>query len=149
MDRLRRTEARCLDVVAFEDVEHLRDVDAGSRGRRRTQNLPVAIVATDRQTLDAFDGGEIIARDEAAMLCHVVDQDIAERAAIERGLAMLADVSERLRIFGLHDTLAGLQRRAVRQIYRRNRLVLEHDGGAITDAFVQVRRGTIAARGML
>ncbi len=148
MDRLRRAEAGRPDVVAFEDVEHLRDVDAGRRGRRRAQNFPAAIIAPDRQPLDGLDRGEIVARDEAAMRLHVVDQDVAERAAIERAFAVLRDIRQRLRIFRLHHALAGLERRAVRQIDRRDRLVPEHDGRAVADAFVQIGRGAIAARGV-
>ena len=68
---------------------------------------------------------------------------------IQRRLAMLRDVGQRFRIFGLHHALAGLQRHALRQIDRRDRLVLQHLPGAVGDAFVQIRRRRIAARGML
>ena len=58
-------------------------------------------------------------------------------------------VRQRLRIFGLHHALAGLQRHALRQIDRRDRLVLQHVGRAVGDAFVQIGRRRIAARGVL
>ena len=68
---------------------------------------------------------------------------------IQRGLAPLGDVGQRFRIFRLHHALTGLQRHPVRQIDRRNLLVLQHLPGAVGDAFVQIWRRRVAARGML
>ena len=67
VDRLRGAEAEPRDVVAFENVQHLRDVHAGGRGRRRPEDGPAAIVGADRLPLDGLVGGEILAGDEAAM----------------------------------------------------------------------------------
>ena len=52
------------------------------------------------------------------------------------------------RIFRLHHPCAGFQRRAVRQLDRRDRLVLQHLLSAFADAFVQIRRHRVTARGM-
>ena len=149
MDRLGRAESQFGDIVAFENVEHLRDVHAGCRRRRRPQDFPAAIVGADRLTLDRLVGREILAGDEAAILLHVVDQDIAERSLIQRRFAVLRNIGQRLRIFRLHHALAGLQRRSLGQIDRRDRLVLQHLLGAVGDAFVQIGRRRIAARGVL
>ncbi len=83
------------------------------------------------------------------MRLHVVDQDIAERSLVQRRFAVLRNVSQRLRIFRLHHALAGLQRRPLGQIDRRDRLVLQHLSRAVADAFVQIGRRRIAARGVL
>ena len=93
MDGLGRAEAEARDVVAFEDVEHLRDVHAGCGGRRRPHDFPAAIIGADRLALDGLVGGEILARDEAAMRLHVVDEDVAERPVIQRRFAMLRNVA--------------------------------------------------------
>jgi hypothetical protein len=149
MNGLRRAETRRRDVETFEDVEHLCDVHAGGRRRRRPQDLPAAIIGADRLPLDGLVGGEVFARDKAAMRLHVIDQDVAERAVIQGALAVLRDIRQRLRIFGLHDALAGLERHALWQIDRRDRLVLQHLRRAIGDAFVQVRRRRVTARSVL
>ena len=149
MDRLRGAEPERGDVVAFENIQHLRDVHAGGRGRRRPEDLPAAIIGADRRALDGLVGGEVFARDEAAMRLHVVDQDVAERPVIQRRCAVARDIGQRLRIFRLHHALAGFQRHAIRQIDRRDRLVLQHLLGAVDDAFVQIGRRRIAARGVL
>ena len=142
-------EAERRDVVALQNIQHLRDVHAGGGGRRRPEDLPAAIIGPDRRALDGLVGCQVLARDEAAMGLHVIDEDVAERTRIERGVAMLRNIGERLGIFRLHDALAGLQRRSLRQIDRRDRLVLQHHGRAVADAFMQVGRRRIAARGVL
>ena len=149
MDRGRRAEAELCDIIAFENVEHLRDVHAGGRGRRRSQNLPAAIIGADWLAFDGLVAREILAGDEAAIPLHVVDEDIAERTVIQRRLATLGDVGQRFRIFRLHHALTNLQRRPLGQIDRRNLLVLQHLLGAVGNTFVQVGRRRIAARGVL
>src|SRR4029079_10619398 len=89
-------------------------------------DCPAAVIRTDGLALDGLVGRKILTRDEAAMRLHVVDQDIAERPLIQRGLAMLRNVRERFRIFRLHHALAWLQRHALWQVNRRDRLVLQH-----------------------
>ncbi len=149
MHGLRGAEAERGHVVAFEDVQHLRDVHAGGRGRRRAHDLPAAIIGADRLPLDGLVGFQIRMRDEAAIGLHVVDEHIAEQAVVQRVRAVLRDIAERLGIFRLHHALAGFQRRTLGQIDRRDRLVLQHHGRAVGDAFVQIRRHDIAARGVL
>ena len=147
--RLRGTESEAGDIVAFENVEHLGDVHAGGRGRRRPQDFPAAIVGAYRLALHGLVGRQILAGDEAAMRLHVIDQDIAERSLVQRRLAMLRNMTQRLRIFRLHDALAGLQRHALRQIDRRDRFVLQHLRRTVADAFAQIGCCCIAARSVL
>ncbi len=68
---------------------------------------------------------------------------------IQRRLAALGNVRQRFRIFRLHHALTDLQRRPVRQVDRRNILVLQHLACAVGNAFVQIWRRSIAARGVL
>ena len=75
-------EAELCDIIAFENVEHLCDVHAGGRRRRRTQNLPAAIIGADRLALDGLVGRQILAGDEAAVLFHVIDENVAEPSVI-------------------------------------------------------------------
>ena len=148
MNGFGRTEAKCRHVVTFENIQHLCDVHAGGRGRRRTENHPAAIIRPDRRALDRLVRCEVLAADKAAMRLHVVGQNVAERTPIQRGFAVARDISQCLRIFRLHDAIAGLQRRPIRQIDRRDRLVLAHLARAIDDALVQIWRRQKAARGM-
>ena len=67
-----------------------------------------AIVGADRLPLDGLVGGEVFARDKTAMRLHVVDEDVAKRAVIQRVGAMLRNIRQRFRIFGLHDAFARL-----------------------------------------
>ena len=136
------------DIVALENVQHLHDVHAGGRGRRRAEDFPAAIISPDRRALDGLVRCEILARDEAAMRFHVIQQDVAERTAIERRLAVARDGGERLGIFGLHHAIACVQRRSMRKINRGDRLVSQHLGRGIDDAFVQIGRRQKAARGV-
>ena len=89
MDGLRGAEAECCDIVALQNIQHLRDVHAGGGGRRRPENLPAAIIGADRRALDGLVGGQVLARDEAAIRLHVIGEDVAKRTVIERGVAML------------------------------------------------------------
>ena len=148
MQRVHGAEAQALDVVAFEDVQHLGDVHARCRGRRRADDLPIAIAAADRRALDDAIVGEVLFGDEAAGLLHALDQQVAERAAMQRALALLGDQSQRLAIVGLHQARAGLQRRAIGQQAGGRQLVRQKLGGGALDAVGQVGRDREAAGGM-
>ena len=106
MNGLGRAEAEAADVVTLQDVQHLRDMHAGRRRRRRAEDGPAPIVGTDRLPLNGLVAGEIVAADEPAGLLHVIGEDVAERSAIERGLAVVGDIAQGLGIFGLHDAFA-------------------------------------------
>ena len=148
MNGVRGPEPERGDVKTLQNIQHLRDVHAGRRGRRRPEDFPAAIIGADRRALDGLVGRQILARDKAAMGLHVVGEDIAERPVIQRLLAVLRYIGQRLRIFRLHHPFAGFERCAVGQIDRRDRLVLAHLFGAVGDALVQIGRRRIAARGV-
>ena len=107
MDGVHRAEAESGHVVAFEDVQHLRDVHARGGGRRRTDDLPAAIAAANRRALDHVVAGKVLARDKAAGLLHAFDEKVAERAVVQRRLALLGDQGQRLGIVALDEARAG------------------------------------------
>ena len=148
MERVHRAEAQLRDVVAFEDVQHLRDVHARRGGRRRADDLPAAIAAADRRALDHAVVGEVLARDEAAGPLHALDQQVAERAAMQRRLALLGDQGQRLGVVALHQALAGLERRAVGQQAVGGERFVEQVGGGALDAVGEIGRDREAARGV-
>jgi hypothetical protein len=148
VQRVHRAEAQALDVVAFEDVQHLGDVHARCGGRRRADDLPIAIAAADRRALDHAVVGEVLFGDEAAGFLHALDQQVAQRTAMKCALALLGDQGQSLAIVGLHEARAGFQRRAIGQQSRGCQLVLHKVGGRALDAVGQVRRHREAAGGM-
>jgi len=62
----------------------------------RAENGPAAIIGPNRRALDRPVRRQIRTRDEAAMRLHVVDQDVAERPLVQRGLTMLHDERQRV-----------------------------------------------------
>jgi hypothetical protein len=149
MDGRGVAEAHGGDIITLQNIQHLRDVHAGGRRRRRTENFPAAIIGSHRRAFDGPVGREVFAADKPAMVLHVVHQNVAERPLIQRRFAVARDGGERLGILSLYDALAGVQRRPVRQIDRRDRLVLAHFLCAIDDAFVQIGRRRKTARRLL
>ena len=69
-------------------------------------DLPAAILAADRRALDHAVFGEILARDEAAGVLHALDEEVAQRPAVQRLFALLGDQGQRLGIVALHQPLA-------------------------------------------
>lgn len=67
MNSLSGAEAFCRDVIALDNVQHLRDMHAGRRERRRTENLPTPIVRAHRSALDGPVRRKVFAGDEAVM----------------------------------------------------------------------------------
>src|SRR3954447_10837567 len=120
---------------------------APGRGRRRAKDGPAAVIGADRLPFDGLVAGEIVAPDEAAGLFHVVDEDVAKRPLIERLFAVVGDIPQRLGIFGLYHALADLERLAVWQIDRRDRLFFWRLPRAPGGAFLRKGRFAILRRG--
>ena len=149
MQRVHRAEAQALDVVAFEDVQHLGDVHARCRGRRRADDLPVAIAAADRRALDHAVVGEVLRarRSRRPSPCtrpagRPADRHAApSRPAGRSGSAPRHSRACTSRVPAFNGAPSGSRR-------RRGQLVLQKIGGGAVDAVGQVRRHREAAGGV-
>ena len=153
MERVHGAEAQLGDVEAFQDVQHLRDVHARGGRRRRTQYLPAAITAADRCSFRHLVAGEVGATHEAAGFLHALDQQVAERAAMQGLLTLLGDERERVRIVACHQLRAGLQRHAAGKEAGGGEPVPREVDSRVLDAVRQIGRdgkapGRMADRGL-
>ena len=78
-----RAEAQSADVEAFQNVEHLDDMQRPGGGRRRPGDFEAAIRAADRLARDGAVARQVIPRNIAAGPRHVIRVMVAERAGVE------------------------------------------------------------------
>src|SRR5579859_5663687 len=96
MQRIRRTETEGADIVAFEDIQHLDDVQRPGGGRRWAHDLIAAIGAADWFAIDSAIGSQIVARDVTTRLRHMLGVVNAERARVEQIRSLARDAAQRL-----------------------------------------------------
>ena len=138
---------RC-DVVAFENVEELDQVDAATGGRRAAGDLVSAIRTAHGHALDRAIGREIVERDDPTLARHVLRDAPSERTAVERRGSVLRDIRQGVGIRRLHEKIALAKRDAVRQ-ERPCRIGEEGEiGGCPRDALGEISGHAKAVRRM-
>ena len=148
MQVLRRPEAEFAHAKTFEQVEHLHNVDAAGRGRRRTDDFVVAIGASYNVAFDRRIVGEIVHRQQSAGLLKIVGYGAAEAAAIEDVRSFRGDGLQRFGIVPHDQPRTSRERRAVRQKDLRDFRITRQVRGSVSDALVEVRRHRVAPRRM-
>ena len=100
-------------IVAFEDIEHLHELDAARRRRRHRDDVIAAIAAAYRSALHRAIGFQIVGRHHAAGGPHVGGKLLGDRPLVEGLRAVLRDALQRRGEIALDQPLARRQRRAV------------------------------------
>ncbi len=101
------------EVVAFENVEHLDQLDAARRRRRHRDDVIAAIGAAHRRALDGAVVSQIVGGHHAARGLHGRGDFVRDRPLVEGARALARDRLERLREIALDQTVAGRHRAAV------------------------------------
>ena len=113
VDGFRGVGAARAQVVAFEDVEDLDDVDATGGGRRHGDDLVAAVVAAYWLAFDGAVVAQVFSGHRATCVFDGGDDFFGGFALVEAVAALFGDAAQGGGEFGLFQGFAGLQRRAV------------------------------------
>lgn len=91
MDSGRGTRAHSGQLIAFEDVQHLKEGNASGRGRWHRQDLVAAIGALDWRAADGSVPPEVLPRDESAVCLHLAFERFRGGPFVEPRWAFVAD----------------------------------------------------------
>ena len=136
-------------LVVVENLQRFDERGPRRHRRRRRVDPVIAIVAGERPALDGAVLRQIVDRDEAAVLRHVIGDAPRDRPAVEGIGAVFGNRPERRGVVLVDEAIARLRHRAVRQVDARGRAVLLEEPPALGNRGRQRRVELVAVLGVV